>query len=109
MSTATQDSPEQDTTLVEEPKAPVATEDKAKVIPWPGQPHIATPLGVLQGRFDVVDYLLRKELDEIASLRRQMNRCQDRLYELGKERVALKKAASALADEADITDERATA
>lgn len=103
MSTATESHPEPDIKIVAEP-AQEATAERG--IPWPGQPHITTPLGVLQGRFDVVDYLVRKELDELGSLRRQMDRCRDRLYELGKERTALKKAAAALSDEADINDER---
>ena len=104
MSTATESRPEPGGEGVAEPAQEVAAE---KVIPWPGQPHITTPLGVLQGRFDVVDFLIRKELDEISSLKRQRDRCHDRLYELGKEREALKKAAAALSDEADIhNDER---
>jgi len=103
MSTATESHPEPASETVAEP---AKQEAPAELIPWPGQPHIATPLGVLQGRFDVVDFLVRKELDELSSLRRQMDRCRDRLYELGKERTALKKAAAALSDEADINDER---
>lgn len=72
-------------------------------------PAIPTPLGVLQGRFDIVDYLLRKELDDLNACRRAERRHLDRLQELGQERDALKRAAAALSDETDINSDERTA
>lgn len=105
MSTATEEFPEPDSILVQMPDS-----EPVKIEPPTGVPEIATPLGVLDARLQVLDFLIQKELDDLSMHKRQQRRCQDRLHQLGRERTAIKRVAKAFNDEADpTTDERTAA